>query len=343
MTGIPEILQSAPQISQKAQEIGSLGNMVHLALETRKALADPNLFSFLKDSGHPYGLLLLNQAGSAPIGWSIVLSSSYAMSQTWPGLMDERSGKASSVASEIAIPNPTIRGAVSLFLSSSVIAWSSLDGTNSGRESNSEDSSEMSSSSSHPLEFSDGLSGAVKGETKIGKRGISLGAVGINLTKFSGQEPYGIKNSQGEQLAEIKPQDSLAFIHVNRESKELSKMSPLERVQKIKQDLIGLFGLMDNEELFNGLKPEQQAVLTAAQSAVIVGISHLVPMFRRKTGLPFWKLDVLPQAVQQFHCLDSQMVSDKFGGSRKVKPEDVEMMVLTPEMRRKLVAARGQI
>ncbi|MFH1705986.1 MAG: hypothetical protein ABH867_03715, partial [Patescibacteria group bacterium] len=84
-----------------------------------------------------------------------------------------------------------------------------------------------------------------------------------------------------------------------------------------------------------------QAILTAAQSAVIVGISHLVPLFRRKTGLPFWKLDTLPEAVQQFHRLDSQLVSDKFGGKRKVKPEDVEMMVLTPEMRRQLVAAQG--
>lgn len=78
--------------------------------------------------------------------------------------------------------------------------------------------------------------------------------------------------------------------------------------------------------------------MTVARSAVIVGISHLVPIFRRRTGLPSWKLDVLPLAIQQFHRLDSQAVSNQFGGKRRVGVDDIEIMVITPEMRRQLVA-----
>ncbi|MFH0942712.1 MAG: hypothetical protein V1810_00915 [Candidatus Beckwithbacteria bacterium] len=195
-------------------------------------------------------------------------------------------------------------------------------------------------SSSHFWEFSrNGMPEYNKREVKMGKRNINLGTASINLIKFSGQEPYRIKNSQGEQLVEIQPQDNLAFIHLNRQQRELSKISPLEKVQRMKQDLIGLFGLLDNDEFLNSLKLDQQATLREVRTAVIVGISHLVPLFRRKTGLPFWKLSILPEAVQKFHCLDSQAVSNRFGGTRKVKPEDVEMMVLTPETRRQLVAS----
>lgn len=165
-----------------------------------------------------------------------------------------------------------------------------------------------------------------------------MGTTSLNLAKYYGHEPFIIKTSQGEPVAEIQPESPLAFLHLNRQKEALRQMSPLERIQTMTKDLKEVFGLIDNQGLFNNLKPEQQAVLTAAQSAVIVGISHLVPLFRRRTGLPFWKLDVLPQAVQQLHRLDSQAVSNQFGGKREVKVEDVEMMVITPQMRQQLAA-----
>ena len=117
----------------------------------------------------------------------------------------------------------------------------------------------------------------------------------------------------------------------------MRQLTPLERIQTMAQDLKKVFSLIDNPTSFDGLKPEQQAVLTAAKSAVIVGISHLVPIFHRITNFPTWKLDVLPKAVQEFHRFDSQAVSDQFGGKRQVKTEDIEMTVITPQMRRQLV------
>lgn len=179
---------------------------------------------------------------------------------------------------------------------------------------------------------------SMKAGITIDKQRLGLGTVSLNLIRYKGREPFAVKTPQGEPVAEIQPGSPLAFLHLNRQPGALRQMSPLERIQTMTKDLKEVFGLIDNPELFNNLKPEQQAVLTAAQSAVIVGISHLVPLFRRRTGLPFWKLDVLPQAVQQLHRLDSQAVSNQFGGHREVKVEDVEMMVITPQMRQQLAA-----
>lgn len=168
---------------------------------------------------------------------------------------------------------------------------------------------------------------------------IIVGASVINIAHYHGKEPFLVKRPSGEPLIEIQPESPLAFLHLNQQAGELRKMSPLEKVQTMARSLIDLFGLIDNQDLFKSFNPKQQAVLTAARSAVIVGISHLVPIFRRRTGLPFWKLDVLPQAIQQLHRLDSQAVSNQFGGHRQVRVEDVEMMVITPQMRQQLAAA----
>ena len=85
-----------------------------------------------------------------------------------------------------------------------------------------------------------------------------------------------------------------------------------------------------------GLNESQQRTIARARQATIIGISHLVTLFGQKTGLPTWKLDVLPELVQRFHQHDSQAVSNAFGGTSKVKPENVGMMVITPQMRQKL-------
>lgn len=312
-----------PEVAQ------SSGNMLHLALEVRNTLSNPNLFNFLKDIGHPYGILvqpLINQMGStAPLWWySVVLSSS------------SFDAKANNPPLPPTPWTPQDTSAVvSLGLSSSAAIGngSLLESSSEGSQSSSESIAEKIEKKREKKELS----------FNKNKSQIIFGSVTINLRKYLGQEPYVIKTPQGEAVVEVQPQAPLAFIHLNRQRKELRQMSALEKIQKMKRDLITVFGLMDNEALLNSLKPEQQAVLTAIQSAVMVGISHLVPFFRHRTGLPAWKLDVLPQAVQQLHRLDSQMVSDKFGGKRQVRVEDVEMMVLTPEMRRGPVAAQAQL
>ncbi|MBU2051657.1 hypothetical protein KKH13_00440, partial [Patescibacteria group bacterium] len=246
--------------------------------------------------------------------------------------------KASSIHSSILIPSSAFLfggGGESLFKSSA--GGSSTSGDKSAEIL--DNFSGNKPSFIHSSNTIDNSTEKLSGRTNsfsFTKKGVALGTVSLNLAQFKGREPFVVKTPAGESVAEIQPGSPLAFLHLNRQSAVLRQMSPLERIQTMTNDLKAAFGLIDNQDLFNGLKPEQQSVLTAARSAVIVGISHLVPLFRRRTGLPTWKLDVLPQAVQQLHRLDSQAVSNQFGGHRQVRVEDVEMMIITPQMRQQL-------
>ncbi len=173
-------------------------------------------------------------------------------------------------------------------------------------------------------------------ELQIGKNSVSLGTTAIKLATYRGEQPFLVKTPQGESIAQINPGDQLGHLHVSHQASLMRGLSPLEKAEQITQDFIELFKAVNNGGV--NLDTKQQEVLAKAQNATLIGISHLVRLFRRKTGLPTWKLDVLPELVQKFHQHDSQAVSRAFGGSRKVRPNDVEMMVVTPEMRRQLVA-----
>jgi len=175
----------------------------------------------------------------------------------------------------------------------------------------------------------------------VGQNGVGLGTAAVKLATFRGQEPYVIKTPEGEGVAQINPGDPIGHIHLSHQASLIRQLSPMEKVSIMTEDLLGLFSAID-QPIEAELKPQQQEVLARAKGATVIGISHLVRLFSRKTGLPTWKLDVLPELVQRFHQHDSQVVSKAFGGSRKVRIEDVEMMVLTPAMRRQLVAAQAQ-
>jgi len=337
--------------------IASSGNLLHTTLEARSALADINLLHTLQALGHPYGLFL-NQTAS--IGQSSLLSSvsSYGSSNSsdvaathlsatplsaflsegskiYDGSLDWSAENLFLLSnSRKPSPNETdLSSETSSVLSGQLcLPLSSLYSLSTSNE----ESEELSNSSKEYLLSSFKYQKENRSNFSINKHNLSLGTVSINLNRYHGQEPFVVRTTKGEPVIEIQSGNPLAFLHLNRQSAKLRQMSPLERIQTMTKNLKEVFGLIDNPELFNDLKPEQQAVLTAAQSAVIIGISHLVPLFRRRTGLPFWKLDVLPQAVQQLHRLDSQAVSNQFGGHRQVRVEDVEMMVITPQMRQQL-------
>lgn len=305
------------------EAIASSGNLLHIALEARSALTDVNLLHTLQDLGHPYGLIL-GQLFQTPSSQD-VSNSSQSMSQ----LSQNR-----AVFESLSIPSQSYFGTLHEMAHDSTIYLF-------GQESSSAEllSEGLSSSSSSLGIYELFESSQPQHYPETTSHKIRLGTVSLNLSRYKGQETYIVKSPQGEPIAEIQPESPLAFLHLNRQREALRQKSPLERIQTMTKDLKEVFGLIDNPELFNSSKPEQQAVLTAAQSAVIVGISHLVPLFRRRTGLPFWKLDILPQAVQQLHRLDSQAVSNQFGGHRQVKVEDIEMTVITPQMRMQLVKA----
>ena len=337
----PEVVQSA-------------GNIVHHFLEARAALTDPNFLHMLRDIGHPYGLMLSslsqNKISSTPSshdsnagvrGWielipSCFQSSSQNLQTSADALGPYFSGESYNFSSSRLITEISLL--VSSFgLSEEYSGSSPLSCLN-------QESSAKSSASSSVLpvvsyEASSKNSKEDNGEkVVINKNNLSFGTVSLNLAKYKGQEPFIVKSPQGEPLTEIQPGSPLAFLHLNRQAAEMRQLTPLERIQIMTQDLKKVFSLIDNPTTLDGLKPEQQAVLTAAKSAVIVGISHLVPIFHRITNFPTWKLDVLPKAVQEFHRFDSQAVSNKFGGHRQVKVEDIEMTVITPQMRQVLVA-----
>ena len=174
-------------------------------------------------------------------------------------------------------------------------------------------------------------------EFQVGRSRVSLGTTAINLKPYKGKQPFTIKTPQGEPVAQINPGDPLGSMHVSRQASFLRKLSPIEKIQTATSDILSLFTAIDQPEQSN-LSSKQQETLSRARSATIIGISHLTRLLRRKTGLPTWKLDVLPEAVQNLHRLDSQAVSDKFGGGRKVKHGDIEMLVITPTQRQMLIA-----
>lgn len=324
------------------EALASSGNLLHTALEARSALADVNLLHALQDLGHPYGIFL-NQTAS--IGPSSVLSSFVSGDPATQNQLGNTSSEISAgyfnESINFLLPasseaNPSAR---SLTASLIILAISANTGKLEGSDSK-ESSWNSLLSSCFPIASSAEFSRIYKDEKKnltINKNSLSLGTVSLNLTQFHGQEPFTVKSPQGEPVTEIQPGSPLAFLHLNRQAAEMRQLTPLERIQTMTQDLKKVFSLIDNPTSLDGLKPEQQVVLTAAKSAVIVGISHLVPIFHRITNFPTWKLDVLPKAVQEFHRFDSQAVSDQFGGKRQVRVEDIEMTVITPQMRQKLV------
>lgn len=171
----------------------------------------------------------------------------------------------------------------------------------------------------------------------VGKNQLGLGSSSIHLGTYHGETPYLIKSPQGEVLTHINPGDQVGSVHVASQAGRLRELSPLEKVEQITRDFIDLLKAIENGGNVD-LTERQQKTIDKARTATFVGISHLVRIFGRRTGLPTWKLDALPPLVQRFHQHDSQAVSRAFGGSRKVKASDVEMMVITPEMRRQLVA-----
>ena len=176
-------------------------------------------------------------------------------------------------------------------------------------------------------------------ELRIGKNSVSLGTTAIKLATYKGEQPFVVRTPRGEPMVQINPDDQLGHLHVSHQAALMRGLSPLQKAEQITQDFIDLFRAVD-QSIGSGFDAKQQAVLARAQTATLIGISHLVRMFRHRTGLPTWKLDVLPDLVQKFHQHDSQAVSKAFGGTRKVKPSDVEMMVITPGMRQVLVAAQ---
>jgi len=177
-----------------------------------------------------------------------------------------------------------------------------------------------------------------KNKLRISNNGIFLGSASLHLSRYRGQEPFTVKSPDGQPVTEIQPGDPLAALHVSHQASRFRGLPPLEKAHAIVDDVTQLLSAIDHTDP-QTLTPDQQPALTQAKDATIIGISHLVRLFRRQTGLPTWKLDVLPPLLQRFHALDSQAVSNQFGGKRKVRPDDVEMLVITPFQRRQLVAS----
>lgn len=350
--------------------IQSAGTAINQVKEVFDATAKINLLQTLTDLGHPYGLMVSAETASAP--WLYCSSASSSVGADWSQSFDETSiftpywlsvsgGKwllcaKSGVGDEDFISGlPSSRRSVG---SSNSLEESFLTGPKANEHRISIFASLLTGFKFFGFKNESGLGykdkfgltvlapGTLKSLTELGERPrnlwikknhLGLGTSSIHLGTFKGEAPYLVKTPQGEVLTQINPGDPVGSIHVSGQAGLLRNLSPLQKAEQITQDFIDLFRAVD-QTVTSGLDANQQAVIARAQTATLIGISHLVRLFRHRTGLPTWKLDVLPDLVQRFHQHDSQVVSRAFGGTRKVRVSDVEMMVVTPTMRQQLVA-----
>jgi len=341
----PEILQN-------------ITNLAHQAKEFVDTAARTNLLHTLIDSGHPYGLILNSQIASFP---SIFLLDSGGLSNL-SFLATSLFAVGFSTSNE---EGATLFRSFQISIANYMLVQSfGLGDKLEGKEketlpaliaSSLTGSSYISSKDTFMVGINEmfqtilipnapvvlGLMSAENKDSskniKIGKKEICLGSAVIKLTDYKNKEPYTILSSEREPFIQINPGDQIGYIHISSQAHKMHNLSPFEKTEQITNDFFGLLRIIDSG--IEGLNSQEQAVVDRAKDATLIGISHLVRLVRRKTGLPTWKLDILPDSIQRFHQYDSQAVSNAFGGTRKVKPQDVEMMVITPQMRQALVTA----
>ncbi|MBU2051659.1 hypothetical protein KKH13_00450 [Patescibacteria group bacterium] len=262
----PEIFQAATNLVHQAKELIDVG-------------ARNNLLQTLTELGHPYGLLIQPLLDQPSIS---VRSSDSEISQ------QIISPPLSSISERVSVPATDFYS--NIIHDSAVFIWGDRKYNKSGSSYESSligsslfssiDPEGVSAIVAEPLYLSfasiyvsgNESSGSVKSSSQgvekssttlkrssffINKNCLGLGAVSLNVSRFRGHEPFVVKPSQGEPLAEIKPQEPLAFLHLNRQAGVLRQMSPMERIQKMTRDLKEVFGLIDSESLFNSLNPEQ--------------------------------------------------------------------------------------
>jgi len=323
-----------------------IGQVAHNVKEAGRALLDSNLFQSLQDIGHPYGLLLGANSTPEKIPSSEDLSTE--LSSKWlslwsigllamsvEGLSDkifaEFSGSIDGISAEKDGNVIWLAGVSSFLLTGSLLKGKS---PTESRE------------ATLTLPFNTPLLKLFSPENslekrqmafQVGRSRVSLGTCSMRLREYKGEQPFTVKTPEGEPVTQINPGDPLGSMHVSRQASFLCKLPPLGKIQAVTGDILSLFKAIDQPEQFD-LSSKQQETLNRAKSATIIGISHLTRLLRRKTGLPTWKLNVLPEAIQKLHRLDSQAVSDQFGGGRKVKRGDIEMLVITPAQRQMLAA-----
>lgn len=161
---------------------------------------------------------------------------------------------------------------------------------------------------------------------------IRVNSVVANVFVYNGKRPYLVDGPSMEEQTVIRKGDRILTLHVNQGDKKYSKMEPIARAKAIKHDFQQLCELLDDPAKF-GLSSEEISNVESLSKAPIIGVSHLVRLITAK-GLPTWTINALPRAMQQFHTLDSQVVSASFGGTRKVRKEDIGVMFLPASMRR---------
>jgi len=170
---------------------------------------------------------------------------------------------------------------------------------------------------------------------KISDSQLRVGSVSANIFIYKGQKQYTVTGLGLDQPYIIKPNDKFLALHVNQKGEKYTDMDALSRVRVIKNDFKQLCELLDNPKKF-GLSNEQNKQIESLQEAPMIGVSHLVRLIATKK-LPTWDIQVLPKAIQRFHTLDSQIVSNLFGGKRKVNINDIGVMFLPSYLRPQIV------
>jgi len=174
-------------------------------------------------------------------------------------------------------------------------------------------------------------------EIRISEKRIAFGGVSVKTAQFRGKEPFFIKDESGNMIDVVEPGRPFLMIHVNGKLWEYREMDPVKRVKAFKNDFENLCKLLNNP-LEYGLSEAEFNIVEKYQKAPMIGVSHLAGLVKLvDEKIPIWKIDELPGFLQNFHQIDSQLVSMVYGGKRKVDKSDVGVVYITSKTRGQMV------
>lgn len=172
----------------------------------------------------------------------------------------------------------------------------------------------------------------------ITERGIDLGSLQTRVISYLGQQSYQVRDETGVNISEITPGDKILVLHVNKNAGRYRLLDPLIRIRAIRDDFVCLNKVLEDSQYLPVGEPEK-ALLRELSGAPLIGISHLIRLLDKNNVVPTWGIEVLPPPLRWVHAKDSQLVSNMFGGKRRVQTDDVRVAFVTPKARSRLLAA----
>lgn len=154
---------------------------------------------------------------------------------------------------------------------------------------------------------------------------VTKGAVRADYFRFVAEQPFDIKDDEGNVVVTLQPNELFLNMHVVENADDFKGLSDLEKIRKFKQSFQLL---LQQTRSLEGRNPTE----SITPDSVILGVSHLVRLFSRvKTENQIvWnpgseKLPI-PQPIINQIVRSSQEVSQAFGGTSNVQESDIKIL-----------------